>query len=131
MYAQLLAIAGVAAAATTSTVSGTNILPTAFPVTAFPETTQTHFDSPSCTTGPSSTQELTVNYNFETVERIDALSATTPIGVYNLLRFIDINGVDTDVKIHPVPIHLQRIALMVSTGRYGRQSPRPGALHLP
>nr|POE88335.1 hypothetical protein CFP56_11564 [Quercus suber] len=96
MYAYLLAFASIATAGTTSAVSGDNTFPTALPVTAFPVSTQTHFDSPSCTSGPSSQQEMTINYNFETVERIDPLIATTQIGVYNLLNFIDINAVETD-----------------------------------
>lgn len=49
--------------ATTIVTTGNNILPTQFPVTAFPETTQTHFNSPSCTSTPEKEQELTVNYN--------------------------------------------------------------------
>lgn len=55
---------------TTIVGTGNNIFPTQFPVTAFPETTQTHFDSPACSTAPSSkTQELTVNYNVRWLHR--------------------------------------------------------------
>lgn len=65
MYGIVLGLAGLTAAIT------------------FPVPTQTHFASPSCTAGATSEQSLTVNYNFETVERFDPLVATTEIGVYS------------------------------------------------
>ncbi|KAF2161206.1 hypothetical protein M409DRAFT_28247 [Zasmidium cellare ATCC 36951] len=65
-------------------------------VTQFPVTTQTSFPAPACTRGPSATEQFTVNYNFESVERGFPLSGITPIGVYNLLNFSNINFVDTD-----------------------------------
>lgn len=117
---QLAALVGTAIASTTTTNGGGNILPTEFPVSQFPVPTQTHFDSPSCTQGASrSIQSFTVNYNvslfcaspddlsvilistvqFESVERTNPITALTPIGVYNLLNFKNINHVNTDVSL--------------------------------
>ncbi|CAK3803725.1 Herpes-BLLF1 multi-domain [Lecanosticta acicola] len=62
----------------------------------FPVTTQTSFPAPACTSGPQTTEQFTVNYNFETVERGDPLTGITSIGEYNLLNFTNINWVDTD-----------------------------------
>ena len=57
------AFASVVTGSTTTTNEGGNIIFTHFPVTEFPVPTQTHFDSPSCTRGPSTVQQFTVNYN--------------------------------------------------------------------
>ncbi|KAH9838195.1 hypothetical protein Tdes44962_MAKER08199 [Teratosphaeria destructans] len=52
--------------------------------------------TPPATGAPPPQNPSTVNYNFETVERADPITALIPIGEYNLLSFANIQWVDTD-----------------------------------
>ncbi|KAK5124945.1 hypothetical protein LTR85_001135 [Meristemomyces frigidus] len=95
MAVPLLSLLGLATTALAATTSSSALLHNPLP-TAIPVSTQTHFNAPSCTSAAGSEQSLTVNYNFETVERFAQTSPLTPIDEYNLLNFMNINAVNTD-----------------------------------